>query len=174
MTVGTMVTIVLLVAVLVMVLFFITQITESGTSAIEGIDSAVRAEIDELFAQDSSKKIVVYPASRQINIKKGEDTLGFGFVIRNTGEEGSFSYDIVAKETSCNLRLPEAEGLIAVGRQGSGILIPSATIMDDAIFVRFDIPDTAPACVIRYSVNVEKGGEIYSSSIDVDVIIESE
>ena len=175
MTIGTMVTIVLLVAVLVMILFFITRITESGTNAIEGIDAAVRNEIDKLFSADSTKKIVVFPATREIRIKKGDDSLGFGFAIRNTGEEDSFSYDVTAKETENNcLRLPEADNLIALGKKGSNILIPSATIMDDPIFVKFTIPDTAPACKIRYAINVEKGGQIYSSSIDVDLIIESE
>ena len=65
MTIGTMVTIVLLVAVLVMILFFITRITESGIGAIDGIDSAVKTEIDKLFSKDSSKKIIIYPESRK-------------------------------------------------------------------------------------------------------------
>jgi len=174
MTIGTMVTIVLLVAVLVMILFFITRITESGTSAIEGIDSAVRAEIDKLFSKDSSKKIIIYPATREITIKKGQDSLGFGFSIRNTGEEDSFSYDITAEETSCDLRLSEADGLISLGKQKNGILISAGTVMEYPIFVRFDIPDTTPPCKIRYAINVEKSGQIYGASIDVDLIIKGE
>jgi len=174
MTMGTMVTIVLMVAVLVMVLYFITKIGESGTTAINGIDSAVKAEIDKLFAKDSTKKVVIYPAAREITIKKGDDSLGFGFAIRNTEEEASFSYEITAKETSCDMKLTEAEDLIALGKKGSGIRIPSASIMDDPIFVKFVIPDSAPACKIRYNVDVERDGNIYGSSIGVDLVIESE
>ena len=174
MTIGTMVTIVLLVAVLVMILFFITRITESGTSAIDGIDSAVRAQIGILFASDNKQKVVVYPDSREITIKKGQDSLGFGFSIRNTGEEDSFSYDITAEETSCDLRLSEADGLISLGKQKNGILISAGTVMEYPIFVRFDIPDTTPPCKIRYAINVEKSGQIYGASIDVDLIIKGE
>tara|TARA_Y100000034_G_scaffold112542_1_gene146616 strand:+ start:844 stop:1410 length:567 start_codon:yes stop_codon:yes gene_type:complete len=177
MTIGTMVTIVLLVAVLVMILFFITRITESGIGAIDGIDSAVKTEIDKLFSKDSSKKIIIYPESRKITIKKGEDHLGFGFSIRNTGEEDSFSYDITAVETGgkgCDLRLSEADGLISLGKQKNSILISAGTVMEYPIFVRFDIPDTTPPCEIRYAINVEKSGQIYGASMDVDLSIEGE
>jgi hypothetical protein len=176
MTIGTMVTIVLLVAVLVMILFFITRITESGTGAIDGIDSAVRAEIDKLFSKDSSKKMIIYPATRAITIKRGEDSLGFGFSIRNTGEEDSFSYDITAEEisTRCDLRLSEADGLISLGKKDNSILISAGAVMEYPIFVRFDIPDTTPPCEIRYAINVEKSGQIYGSSINVDLFIEGE
>lgn len=173
MTVGTMITIVLLVAVLVMVLFFITKIRESGVRAIEGVDSAMRAQIDKLFAEDSTKKIVIYPATKQITIKKGEANLGFGFAIRNIGsEEDRFSYDITATEEKCGMRLTEQENLIALGKNGKNILIQAGTIMDDPIFVRFNIPDNAPPCNIRYAVDMQKSGEVYGSTIYVDLIIE--
>lgn len=174
MTIGTMVTIVLLVAVLVMVLFFITKITQSGTSAIEGIDSAVKGEINKLFAKDSTQKIMVYPETKKINIKKGEDSLGFGFSIRNLEESGSFSYEISAVEIEekCDMTLSEADALIALGKKRSGILITSASILEDPIFVRFSIPDDSPACMISYAINVEKDGKIYGSSVYVDLFIE--
>lgn len=176
MTIGTMVTIVLLVAVLVMILFFISRITESGTSAINGIDSAVKGEINSLFAKDSTKKVVIYPETRIIQIKKGEDTLGFGFSIRNLEEEGSFSYEIISTEIEqgCDLKLPEADSFIALGKKANNVLIPSASVMENPIFVRFSIPSTAPSCKIRYSINIEKNGKIYGSSVDVDLMIESE
>ncbi len=175
MTIGIMVTLVLLIAVLIMVLFFISRITESGTSAIEGIDAAVKGEINKLFAKDSTKRIIIYPETREISIKKGESSLGFGFAIRNVEEEGSFSYDINANsvDPNCPLKLPEADLFIALGKRGNNILIPSASIMEEPIFVRFSIPENAPACKIRYAINVEKNGKIYGSSIDVDLNVKS-
>jgi hypothetical protein len=172
MTIGTMVTIVLLVAVLVMILFFITRITESGTNAIDGVDAAIRTKIDKLFSSDSDKKIVIYPEPpTPIRIKKGNDDLGFGFVIRNTGEAASFSYTVTADEIGgeCSIRLPKADKLIALGSQGT-IPITAGSIMENAIFVRFNIPDTAPPCQIRYLIDVEKEGQSYVSAF-VDLII---
>lgn len=172
MTVGTMVTIVLLVAVLVMILYFISRITESGTSAIENIDSAIRAEIDKIFAQNENKLIVVYPTSREITIKKGDERLlGFGFLLRNKGEEDTFSYDISAESTDCSLTLTDAEKLIAVGKDGD-IVVPAASVMQDPIYIKFRIPETAPECIIRYNVDVKKAGSSYVSSA-VDLIIKS-
>ncbi|MBT3404668.1 hypothetical protein HN832_02955 [archaeon] len=172
MTIGTMVTIVLLVAVLVMILFFITRITETGTTAIEGIDAAVRNEINNLFSKDSSKKIELIPRTRQITLKKGENNLGFGIMIRNTGEAGSFHYGVTAKETNCGMRLPEADNLI-FGREDD-VVIPAGSVTEADIMVRFDIPETTPPCRIRYAVDIEKAGQPYASSISMDVLIEGE
>jgi len=172
MTVGTMVTIVLLVAVLVMVLFFINQIRVSGTNAIDSIDSATRAEINKIFAQDDEKSMVIYPTNREITIKKGEQKLlGFGFLLRNKGEADTFKYNVLAKSTDCSLTLPEADALIAVGKQDT-VVIGAATIMEEPIYVKFRIPETAPECLIRYAINVDKGNSVYTSNA-VDLVIKS-
>ena len=86
-----------------------------GPQGVEGIDSAVRAEIDKVFARDPTKKIVIYPAVREIAIKKGEDKLGFIFSINNINESGTFSYALSAQETTCGMQLSEADNLIALG-----------------------------------------------------------
>lgn len=175
MTMGTVVTIVLLVAVLVVVLFFINQIRTTGSKAISGIDSAIQNQISKAFADDDSKKIVVVPPERQITIKKGEASLGFGFSIRNLEPTtGIFSYEIKAEETSCEqLSLSQADALITLGKRRGSITVPAGDIMDDPVFVRFGIPETAPPCEARYSINVRRGGEAYGSSVDVDLKIES-
>lgn len=174
MSVGTIVTIVLLMTVLILGLVLVRSIFFSATTSIEGIDRAVKDEINKLFSEDNTKKIVIIPATREIVLEKGQDSRGFGFSIRNTGSEADrFSYDIKAVETSCGLRLPEAEGFIALGRQGNNIQISAGSVMEDPVFVRFNIPDEAPPCQIRYSITVEKGTQLYGSSVGVDVKIES-
>ncbi|MFH1787331.1 MAG: hypothetical protein ABH811_00885 [archaeon] len=172
-TMGTIVTIVLLVAVLVVVLFFINKIRESGVNAIDGIDQAVRSEVEKLFAEDSTKKIVIYPSTREIKIKKGEDSRGFGLSIRNIEDEGRFSYEITAHETDCGMRLPEAEDLIALNKQRNNILIPGGSIMEDPIFVKFNIPESTPPCMITYVIDMKKDGSTYGASTDVYLKVES-
>jgi len=172
MSVGTIVTIVLLMTVLILGLVLVRTIFKSSVENINGIDTAVKAEINKLFAEDDSKKIVVYPSTREVTIKKGVDSSGFGLSIRNVGGENSkFSYEISAEETSCDMQLAKAEDLIALNRQRNNIVIPAGSIMDDPIFVKFSIPETAPPCKIVYSINMEQGTQLYGSSIDVYVTI---
>ena len=178
MSVGTIVTIVLLMTVLILGLVMIRTIFRGSIENIEGIDQAVKSEISKLFSEDTSRKIVVYPTSRYVIIKKGEDNLGFGFSIRNTGEEereGSFTYDINAVETSCNINTNAANNLITLGksRNSPGVKLSPGTFMDNPIFVRFSIPETAPPCKIRYSLEIENNGVFYDSA-DIDLQIKSE
>jgi len=175
MSVGTIVTIVLIVAFLIVGIYFLSEIRKGGEEAITGINQQIINQINGLFAEDSSKKIIVYPTTRRISIQKGKDDSGFGFSIRNTKEdEASFSYIISAEETSCDIPLSEADNLISLGKERTGILLPAGTIMDDPIFVRFDIPDSAPPCNIRYSITIQEGGSIYGTPVDIDLEIQSE
>jgi len=176
MTMGTVVTIVLLVAVLIVVLFFIAQVRDTGTNAISGIDTAIQSEINKLFSDDSSKKIVIIPSSRIVDLKKGDDGLGFGFSIRNVDDtEGDFNYVVNAVETSCpqSLSVATADGYIKLGKSRSSIPIPAGSAMENAIHIGFTIPESAPPCQIRYAINVGKGGTTYIPPVEVTVVIKS-
>jgi hypothetical protein len=175
MSVGTIVTIVLLMTVLILGLVLVRSIFSGAIENIDGIDQAVKSEINKLFAEDDSRKIVVYPSSRKIIIKKGTDNLGFGFAIRNVlQQEEKFSYNVVAVESNCDMRLTEAEDLIALGKERKNINLPAGSIMDSPIFVRFSIPDTAPPCNIRYEVQLFNQGQTsYAPPVDVDLEIKS-
>jgi len=166
MTMGTVVTIVLLIAVLIMVLYFIGKIRDVGEEAIDGINQNVISEINKLFSEDNTRKIVIYPSSRFIKLEKS-DRKGFGFSIRNTEETpGVFSYEIKAQSTSCgdNLRLPAADALLAFGTQKSGINILAGSKMDYPEEIMFDIPADSPPCLIDYGIDVKKDGAQYTPS----------
>jgi hypothetical protein len=172
MSVGTIVTLVLLMTVLILGLILVRTIFKSSIENIKGIDTAVKAEIEKLFSENENKKIIIYPPTRDIEIKKGEENRGFGLSIRNIEEDdGKFSYIINAEETSCDLQLAKAEDLIVLNRKRNNIIIPAGNVMDDPIFIKFNIPETAPPCEIVYSIIMEKGTQIYGSSIDVYVTI---
>jgi len=180
MSVGTIVTIVLLMTVLILGLFLVRTIFRGAVENIDGIDQAVKNEITKLFSEDSSRKIVIYPPTRKISIKKGEEGKGFGLSIRNVlGEDAKFSYEISAQEIKkgCDMRLSEAEDLIGLGREGRNIQLGAGNKMADPILVSFDIPETAPPCQIKYSLTVfegSKGGPVYGSSVDVILTIKPE
>ena len=172
MSVGTIVTIVLLMSVLVLGIFLIQKIFKTGTSAIDQVDTKIQSEIDRLFA-DEDKSVVVYPKEREITISKG-DSGGFGFSIMNKEQTaGSFSYVILVGEigSGCQLSKEQAESLIVLGKTGTNIDLPSGSKLDDAIFVKFNIPETAPLCQIRYSLDVENNGVQYSPTVGIDLTI---
>ena len=174
MSVGTIVTIVLLMTVLVLGLVLVRTIFSGAVKNINSIDSAVESEIQKLFAEDSNKKIVIIPSTRELEIRKGENTRGFGFSIRNNdGEEGKFSYSIEAIETNCDMRLTDADKLISLGKEKKNIPISAGDIMEYPIFVKFDIPETTPPCQITYSVEMQKGTSLYGSAVEVYLTITS-
>jgi len=171
MSVGTMVTIVLLMIVLVLGIFFIQRIFRTGTTAIDGIDAKIQNEIDNLFTQEG-KKLVVYPKEREISIEQGEDG-GFGFSVENKDTvSGEFSYLVSAGEiaSNCQLTIAQADSLIILGKSGT-FSLASGNKLEDAIFVKFDVSETTPLCRIRYNIDVEKDGEVYATStIDLEII----
>src|SRR3989344_6335161 len=104
MSVGTIVTIVLLMSVLILGLVMVRTIFKGSIENIGAIDQSVKNEINKLFSEDNSRQIVIYPSSRYITIKKGQENLGFGFALRNVGEEeDTFTYEINAGEASCGM-----------------------------------------------------------------------
>lgn len=174
MTMGTMVTIVLLTMVLILGGYFVSKIFTSGMENINSIDQNVKNQINKLFSEDNTKKLVIYPPSRDITIKKGDEGIGFGLSIRNVGDEADkFSYVISAEETSCGMQLSKAEDLIVLNKERNNIAIPAGNVMDDPIFVKFTVPETTPPCKITYTVNMEQGTKPYGSSVDVYVTIKS-
>ena len=175
MSVGTIVTLVLLMTALILGLIMTKTIFQTSTDNIKTIDQNVKNEINKLFSADDTKQIIIIPDSKMITLKKGESDAGFGFSIRNTGtEDGVFTYTVKATESSCKtVSLDKADSYIALGAQGQDITIAPSSIMQDPIFVRFSVPSTAPACQIRYLVNVQEGGQTYGSSVGIDVTIQS-
>lgn len=179
MSVGTIVTIVLLMTVLILGLVLVRGIFSSSIENIDSIDQNVKNEINKLFTEDSSRQIVIYPPTREIAIKKGE-TGGFGFSIRNTMQDNrAFSYTVTESENSCGMSESEAEDLIILGKSGDGINIGSGNVLDNPILVKFDISENTPLCNIRYNLDVEYLDENnqkkqYGNTVSIDLEIKPE
>ena len=80
MSVGTIVTIVLLVTLLILGVVLIKNIFTSAKGVVDLTDQQLRNEINKLFSEDS--KISIYPGTRLVEIKQ-EATDGVGFGIKN-------------------------------------------------------------------------------------------
>lgn len=170
MSVGTMVTIVLLVSVLVLGIFFIQKIFGAGTNAIDSIDNEVQSEIDRLFERED-KPLAIYPTSRDVIVKKGDDPKGFAFSVKND-DEGStaFTYSLTATDVSnCkgSLTKETANGYL-VGGSGS-FNLGMGNALDLPRLIKFDVPKTAPVCTIIYNLDIQRNGPFSTADVFITI-----
>src|SRR6056297_2692630 len=87
MSVGTIVTIVLLMSVLVLGIFLVQKVFQSGTNAVDQINQQVENEINKLFSEEG-QTLAIFPTSKQLTIKQG-DSKGFAFPLFNKNVNGN-------------------------------------------------------------------------------------
>jgi hypothetical protein len=166
MSVGTMVTIVLLMIVLVLGIFFIQKIFRSADNALTTIDSQTQAQLQRLFADDEQKKIALYPIDGSVEIKRGDTPKGLAFNVRNIGKESAeFSYITTVSDASrCGSTFGETDATnMLLAGSGSFPLGPDASL-DLGRVIKFEVPQSAPICTITYDLRVNKGTETYTSA----------
>ncbi|MEK6828625.1 MAG: hypothetical protein AABY15_00730 [Nanoarchaeota archaeon] len=165
MSMTTFVTIVLVVIVMVLGIFFVQRIFQSSTNAIDSIDSQVQSEINKLFAGEGTL-LSVYPSSRQVTFKTGDTNKGFAFSVKNdVNERKDFTYAIgvdpnfdftrcgsAFTKTMANSWLVVDTGSFTLGRAGTS---------DSPELVLLTIPKTSPACTIPYKLEVKREGSFY-------------
>ena len=165
MSVGTIVTIVLLVTVLVLGLVLVRTIFGSGTDAVENIDAAIQEEISKLFA-DENKNLIVYPSDRSFDLNKGDSPRGFAFSVRNNDvDTAEFSYTTQASDVSrcgTGFNVEDADNLM-IASSGRFSLGPGNKL-DLPRLVKFDIPESTPPCTIVYELEILKNSVPYSSA----------
>lgn len=166
MSVGTIVTIVLLVTVLILGIVLIKNIFSSAKGVIDLTDQQLRSEINKLFSEEN--KISIYPSTRYIEVKQS-NTDGVGVGIKNllTGASGDkkFGYVVAASdaelETKCGITPEVAESWIVTGKAEEDIPIPSGDFSTQKVL--FEIPVGAPLCTIRFRINVNADGDAYAT-----------
>jgi len=181
MSVGTIVTIVLLMSVLVLGIFFISKIFTSSNNAIDSIDSQVQTQINQLFSTES-RDLVILPSSKSISLKLGQSGSGFAFSIKNDQADKKshdFNYKVYAVPTfdfkgkcgpSMTSQLANSYIVLSEGTEknlGYGQTLVSAEL------VQFDIPKTATPCTIPYKVEVTPDTQATTLSETVYVNIQS-
>ncbi len=163
MSVGTIVTIVLLMSVLVLGIVLTKSIFESSKGAIDMTDQQLQSEISKLFAEE--KDLVIYPTSGKITIKGGErDQIVVG--IRNSADftdvSTEFTYEVLVSGNDCGLNKEEVENWISI-KPEEIIQIPIGGFEKSRI--NFKIPEGTPNCLGEFRVTVKRGSKIYDSEL---------
>lgn len=170
MSVGTIVTIVLLMSVLVLGLVLISNIFKSSNKAVGQIDSQIQNQINKLFSEEE-KEVVVYPDSQTIVVKKGdidENARGFAFSIQNRDVEShSYFYNTYASpdydfqgKCGSKMTIEKADSYILLA-SGSTSLEPGRAMIN-AKSIRFSIPESAIPCTIPYIFEVLRDDEAFA------------
>lgn len=155
MSVGTIVTIVLLMTVLILGIFLVQKIFSSARGAVDLTTDQLEEEINKLFGED--KELVIYPNTRKVEIKQEEeDGVGIGIKNLQQGVSGTstFSYKVsVADGSDCVETEEQILNWITVG--GTEENIPIAVGKSAVRKVLFRIPTGTSLCTARFSVIVD-------------------
>jgi hypothetical protein len=166
-SIGTIVIIVLAMSMLILGIVLIKNIFFGATSSVELIDRNVKAELNRLF-NDESTKSVVYLPDNQAEIDKGKGyNVRFGIknVVRGEAEAGSFTYSVTVGEveTGCRLSEAEADSYIRLGKSGGPIKILPGEDPKERIIV-VEVTENAPLCSVTYDITVKKDGQDYDTN----------
>jgi hypothetical protein len=166
----TIVVLVLAMSMLILGLVLVKTIFSGAKYNVEQMNKKVEGEIGKLFSED--KRIVVNLANNLAEIKQGE-IWGVAFGVKNQVrgvQEGSkFKYEVTMAGNECKIKDKEAMSWIKAGRESSITLAPG---QEKVWIIRFEIPETAPLCIISYNIEVKADGQFYTSE-SFDVSIES-
>jgi hypothetical protein len=165
-SVNTIVVIVLAMSMLILGLVLVKNIFSGATDITKMTNEQVKNQVSQLFGDD--RKLVVYPDSRQVEIKQGQAG-GFGIGIKNlrsgSSTDTKFSYEVVASDPDlqkkCGVSQKEIESLMTTGRSESGLPLASGEIVTMKVLFTTDVG--TPLCTVRFRVNVKVNNENYAS-----------
>ncbi len=172
-SIGTIVIIVLAMAMLILGLVLVRGIFTGAKYNVDQLNKNVEGEINKLFNEEGQKTVFYLP-NNQAEIKKGK-SFGVAFGIRNTAQgeatAGNFIYTVKAAEvqSGCQLTLAQADSYIIIGKTGTLSLIPG----DDpkVRLIKIQPSSSAPLCEISYDLVVTKDGQPYDTNFFIIKII---
>ena len=157
----TIVVLVLAMSMLILGLVLVKTIFSGAKYNVEQMNQKVEDEIGKLFTED--KMIVVYLADNKADITQGDDygvAFGVKNQVRGVQDASKFKYEVTMAENDCKIKDKEAMSWIRLGKEGNINLAPG---QDKVWLVRFEIPETAPLCLIRYNIEIKADGTFYTS-----------
>lgn len=173
MSVGTIITIVLLMTVLVLGLVLTRSIFSGATNAVDLTNAQLTDQINKLFSQD--KKMVIYPGTSEIAMKRGGKTaIGIGIKNRLEGNSASqkFNYRVSVDSSAdvCGLSPSNIQAWI---QDATGTNLDMPTGDDTQIEkVLFNIPSTAPLCSVKIRIEVTVNNNVNYASDSFYMVIQ--
>jgi hypothetical protein len=184
MTVGTIVTIVLLMSALVLGLILTKTIFANTTENVAVINDQVKGEINNLFGDEGTGFVIKLGNQNTAKVKQGTLNFGIpiGFVPTNPGAWGPSKtncvYNIIPVTTSeCVTKgywnIASIKDSIKTGY--TDVKFDEFENNNGYSLIKIDVPETVSPCLQRFSVEVKCLGTQYASefikkSFDLEVI----
>lgn len=180
MSVGTIVTIVLLMAVLVLGLTLTKKIFVTSTDSINTIDDQVKNEINTLFDEGEDNLVVSLGNQNTAKIKQGTENFGIaiGFSPDDPGawkanKQGcKYSIEVSQSGTYCvKSAWPNLQNSIKTGI--NDVIFDKVDSVNGYALIKLDVPETVSPCLQRFNILVECTGKPEESStnfFDVEVL----
>ena len=180
MSVGTIVTIVLLMSALVLGLILTRSIFKSSTESVDIIDDQIKGEINNLFADDNTKLVIGLGGQSTAKVKQGTANFGipFGFSPTNPQAWGSnrdgckYSIDVLDQPSFClNNGWQDVEDSVITGTEN--VEFDEVDSTNGYALIKISVPEDVPPCLQRFKITVKCGTstqETTVGSFDLDVI----
>ena len=180
MTVGTIVTIVLLMAALVLGLILTRSIFKSSTENVDIIDDQVKGEINNLFAEDNTKLVVGLGGQNTAKVKQGTANFGipFGFSPTNpqvwgTNKDGcKYNIEVVDQSNYCIKKgWTTVKNSIVTGKDN--VVFDQVDSTNGHALIKISVPEDTPPCLQRFRIIVKCAAstqETTTGYFDLDVI----
>ncbi len=181
MSVGTIVTIVLLMSVLVLGLILISNIFTGSTDNVNAINDQVKTQINDLFGSSGDKLVVNLGSQNTAKIKQGTENFGIpmGFAPDDPAAWGAnldncvYSLTAVNQPTYCiNKGWSSVQNAIITGV--SNVPFDQVDGTNGYALIKISVPDTAPkGCLQRFNIRVSCNGytqETTTGYFDIEVV----
>lgn len=163
-SVGTIVILVLAMAMLILGIVLVRNIFTGAGDAVELINDNVKAQINALFNEDDSKKMEIYLPNHEAKVSPGKNYI-VRFAVKNVLQDVSgsteFKYetDVNEIESGCPITVNKANDFIKIGRRGSLAVAPGQDPKEGLL--RIEIPEGTALCSLSYSIKVTSSGQFY-------------
>ena len=159
-SIGTMVIIVLAMAMLILGLVLVKQIFSGVTDNVTELNNKVKDQIKGLF-QDEKQRVIIRLTEDKAIVKQGEE-FGIAFGVRNLNEgvtgAKKYNYEVELNDPdivkNCGV---SADVALSWVKFGKGSLSIAAGQIGYDRFV-FNVPETAPICTTKYRLTVWEDG----------------
>jgi hypothetical protein len=181
-TVGTIVTIVLLMSALVLGLILTKTIFTKTTENVENIDAQVKGEINDLFGEDGTGFVIRLGNQNTAKVRQGTENFGIpiGFSPTDPNAWGrnkdgcTYSINAVSQPTYCvgiSGGWANVQSNIKTGYQN--VHFEQMSGNNGYSLIKIDIPSNVPPCLQRFSIKVvcaNYPAETVMGSFDLEIL----
>jgi hypothetical protein len=183
MTVGTIVTIVLLMSALVLGLILTKTIFTKTTENVDNIDAQVKGEINDLFGEEGTGFVIRLGNQNTAKVRQGTENFGIpiGFSPQDSRSWGSANggcrYTITAEnqpQYCMNNGWANPESYIKTGTKD--VMFGGFENYAGYSLIKIDIPESVPPCLQRFNILVtckaltSVPAETRGESFDIEVL----